>query len=183
MARTSPTTALSAAALGLLLALTACGSDDGGPDGTAAAPVSRGVTSPAPSTPPTTAPTATPTAIPTAATPTPAGLADGRHEVHVLAATDGSLVLDRGRFVVGEPVEPGVDSTAPITFDTGAAQERQTAPVADDARLVLQVSGTGATEVGYDDVAAAVEASSSAFLATVEVAGGEVVALEELYRA
>lgn len=164
------TAALTAAALGLLLTTTACGGGGTSTGSERTLPVSQ-------------AGTATPTPAAPVATPAPPALADGTYEVHVVSSADGSLVLDEGRFVVGEPVEPGVDSTAPITFDTGAADEQVAAPVADDARLRLHVSGSGATDVAYPDVAAAVEASTGPFLATVEILDGEVALLEELYRA
>jgi hypothetical protein len=103
--------------------------------------------------------------------------------VRVLFADAGSVGIDLGRFVVGEPVEPGVDSTAPITFDTGAAEEDEDLPLDGGVRPVLHVAGRGATQVTAADLAAAVEASTGPFLATVEVSGGQVVSLEELYRA
>ena len=116
-ATTARTAALAAAALGLLLTTTACGSDSSSTGADTVAPVAQVGTATPTSAPTPAAPVVPPTSSAPAAPAEEPALADGEHEVQVLSADADSVGLDLGRFVVGEPVEPGVDAAV---VDVGA---------------------------------------------------------------
>lgn len=147
--------------------------------------------SPLPAPEPT--PTSSPTAMPTKEAP-PAGLTAGTHQVRILSEgwddAGKHLIVDLGRIVVGEPEEPGVDSTRPTWFDTGTAAERQRVNLA-AAHELLEFNRTtarqGAGSYGpgeWADLVTEISGRDGPMLATIRVNGsGELTRLTEPYRA
>jgi hypothetical protein len=144
---------------------------------------------PAPSRPaaPSTPSPASP--VPTAPAPSPsaAALDPGRHQVRVVAAgwddTGRYLLLDLGDVVWGEPVEPGVDSTAPLLWESGPVQERLRVDLAE--AYDLQFAHAGDTSSygpgGWDDLVVEVDTRRLIGVVTVDAAG-RVSAFQEPYR-